>query len=165
MDYAQYINEHSINSRIPTSAIVDGVRYSGDLTTKPDILKALDFYPLEEVYPEEEASDDVHLELDRYEWDSENEHILAHYAYVANDPPPPNTYSKLKILIAAQEAGFINELVAFLNSDQTTKMIWDASNTIEENALLAQYLPSIAQALVKTEAEVKAFLDTNCIAD
>ena len=45
------------------------------------------------------------------------------------------------------------------------KMIWDASNTIEDNELLDEYLPAIGQALGKTPEEIKAFLDDNCVAD
>ena len=80
-------------------------------------------------------------------------------------PEPTKVYSKLKILMAADEAGFVDELMDMIEEDRKTKYIWDASNTIEDNALLQSYLPGIAQALGKTETEVKAFLDQYCVAD
>ena len=77
----------------------------------------------------------------------------------------PTQYSKLKILLAAQNAGFDDTLIAFLESSRVIKYIWDASNVIEDNEMLSQYLPSIANALNKTEEEVRNFLDTYCVAD
>lgn len=85
------------------------------------------------------------------------------------DPPPPpepvHVYSKLKILLAAREAGFLPDLISMIEADPETKWIWDASNTIEDNELLAAYLPAIAQAIGKTPEEVRAFLDENCLAE
>lgn len=91
--------------------------------------------------------------------------------YVETDIPVdsalqgPTQYSKLKILMAAQEAGFAEALIGFIESNKTIEYIWNASNVIEDNALLAAYLPAIAQALDRDEAAVKAFLDAYCIVD
>jgi len=75
------------------------------------------------------------------------------------------SYSKLKILLAAQQAGMDTAFIGLLESNITLKYIWDASNTIEDNELLNTYLPPVGQALNKTPEEIKAFLDENCIAD
>ena len=80
-------------------------------------------------------------------------------------PEGPTQYSKLKILMAARTAGFIDALIAFIESDKTVEYIWNASNVIEDNELLAAYIPAIAQALGKEETAVKAFLDENCTAE
>lgn len=80
-------------------------------------------------------------------------------------PEPIKVYSKLKILMAADQAGLADHLMDLIESDRKLKYIWDASNTIEDNELLGQYLPDVAQALGKTVDEVKAFLDSNCVAD
>ena len=80
-------------------------------------------------------------------------------------PEGPAQYSKVKILLAAQEAGFATDLIALIKSDPMLECIWNASNVIEDNELLAGYLPLIAQALEKTELEIKTFLDENCIID
>ena len=77
----------------------------------------------------------------------------------------PKQYSKLKILMAAQEAGFVNRLIGFIESDKTVEYIWNASNVIEDNELLAAYLPAIAVALERDEEAVKAFLDNHCLVD
>jgi len=84
---------------------------------------------------------------------------------VETKPEGPAQYSKVKILLAAQEAGFATDLIALIKSDPMLECIWNASNVIEDNALLAQYLPIIATALNKSEQEVKVFLDDYCIAD
>lgn len=84
---------------------------------------------------------------------------------VDEKPKGPTQYSKLKILMVAQEAGFADALIGFIEGNKMVELIWNASNTIEDNALLANYISDIAQALGKTEAEVKAFLDEHCIAD
>ena len=78
---------------------------------------------------------------------------------------PPQTYSKLKILLAAQQAGMGSAFINLLESNTMLKLIWDASNTIEDNELLDQYLPTIGQAIGKTPDEIKAFLDENCVVD
>ncbi len=84
--------------------------------------------------------------------------------YIAQ-PPPTKSYSKLKILLAAQNAGMGDAFVGLLQSNATLKLIWDASNVIEDNELLDQYLPDIATALDRTTDEIKAFLDENCAVD
>ena len=84
---------------------------------------------------------------------------------VESKPEGPIQYSKLKILMAAQEAGFADALIAFIEGNKMIELIWNASNTIEDNDLLANYISSIAQALGKTEAEIKAFLNEYCVAD
>ena len=94
--------------------------------------------------------------------------VVQYWVSVEDPPAPPEpikVYSKLKILMAADEAGFADALMDMIEADRKTKYIWDASNTIEDNALLQAYLPGIAQALGKTERELKAFLDTYCLAD
>lgn len=77
----------------------------------------------------------------------------------------PTQYSKLKILMAAQNAGFADALIGFIEGNKMVELIWNASNTIEDNALLGQYISAISQAIGKTEEEIKAFLDEYCIAD
>lgn len=99
----------------------------------------------------------------------------AHRTYTETDIPlekpipeyigGPKQYSKVKIILAAQDAGFVDTLIGFIEADKTIEFIWNASNVIEDNELLANYLPVIATALGKTEEEVKAFLDSYCVVD
>ena len=77
----------------------------------------------------------------------------------------PKQYSKLKILLAAKEAGFLDELVAFIEGNKTVEFIWNASNVIEDNELLASYIPDISQAIGRDERHIKAFLDAYCAVD
>ena len=97
----------------------------------------------------------------------------AHRVYTETDipveqsyiPEGPAQYSKLKILLAAREAGFAEALIAFIESDKTIEYIWNASNVIEDNELLDAYIPAIAAALNKNEEAIKEFLNSYCIAD
>lgn len=84
---------------------------------------------------------------------------------VETKPEGPVQYSKVKILLAAQEAGFATDLITLIKSDPMLECIWNASNVIEDNELLAGYLPLIGAALGKTKSEIRAFLDDNCIVD
>ena len=84
---------------------------------------------------------------------------------VESKPEGPAQYSKVKILLAAQETGFATDLITLIKSDPMLECIWNASNVIEDNELLARYLPTIAAALNKTEIEIKDFLENNCIVD
>lgn len=86
-------------------------------------------------------------------------------AEAGSNVPERPVYSKLKILLAAREAGFLPALISMIEANPETKWIWDASNTIEDNELLAAYLPAVAEAIGKTPEEVRAFLDANCLAD
>lgn len=81
------------------------------------------------------------------------------------EPDKPKQYSKVKILLAAQDAGFVESLIEFIESDKTIEFIWNASNVIEDNELLANYMPVIGQVLGKSEEQVRAFLDDYCLVD
>lgn len=163
--YAKYISETSIDTMIPKSGHdAEGRLVIGDLTKRPDVLAILGYFPLsEDAQPAVE--DGWHLEP-RYR--QEGNSVVKGWLAVEDPPapvPPPAVYSKLKILLAAKTAGFLPDLIAMIEADPETKWIWDASNTIEDNELLAAYLPDIAQAIGKTPEEVRAFLDENCLAE
>lgn len=165
MKYARYIDECTIDEDVPREAYDPlGRLVVGDLTTKPELLVQFNFFPLIES-EEPEAQEGCHVEK-RYA-PGENQ-VIQTWVQV-QDPippsPPPTQYSKLKILLEAQNAGMGEAFVGLLQSNSMLKMIWDASNTIEDNELLDQYLPSIAEALGKTTDEIKAFLDENCAVD
>jgi len=80
-------------------------------------------------------------------------------------PEGPKQYSKVKILLAAQDAGFVENLISFIESNKRIQYIWNASNVIEDNELLSEYISVISDALGKTESEIRSFLDENCIVD
>lgn len=165
MKYVKYINEFTIDENVPREAYdALGRLVVGDLTTKPELLVQFEFFPLIES-EEPEAKEGCHVEK-RYA-PGENQ-VIQTWVQV-QDPvppePPPTQYSKLKILLSLQDTGMGEDFVNLLQSNIMLKMIWDASNTIEDNELLDQYLPTIGQAIEKTPDEIKAFLDENCVAD
>ena len=165
-EYAKYINETTLNYYIPTSLDYNGVHYIGDLTRYPEVLSAFNIFPIENadqdaVVPEQ----GYHIE-ERYALS--NYTIIRSYVSVADPPAPPEptkVYSKLKILMAAKQAGFLDPLIDLIESDREISYIWNASNTIEDNELLSAYIPAIGQALSKTESEIREFLNENCISD
>jgi hypothetical protein len=166
--YAKYISETTINTTIPKSGHdAQGRLVTGDLTNRPDVLALLNYFPVVEQEMPSEPIEGYHYEK-RYAPPDSNDGIVQFWVSVEDPPPPPEpvkVYSKLKILMAADQAGIIDPLMDLIESDRKLKYIWDASNTIEDNALLSAYIPNIAQALAKTEQEVYAFLDNYCIAD
>ena len=169
MTYAKIYSPYHISTVLPKSGRDDeGRLVTGGLENRPDILKKLGFLPVEETEMPSEVIEGHHY-IKKYS-NPDNEKIYQTWESVEDPPPPPaptKVYSKLKILMAAQQADppFIETVIGFLESSPTIKYIWDASNTIEDNELLGQYLPDVAQALGKTVDEVKAFLDSNCVAD
>ena len=100
-----------------------------------------------------------------YTYTVDGDYAHKEYFLVPEGASVVRVYSKLKILLAAKAAGFLPDLIAMIEADPETKWIWDASNTIEDNELLAAYLPAVAEAIGKTPEEVRAFLDANCLAD
>jgi len=161
MKYAKILSPTSISTTPPKSAIINGKLIIGQLPK--DYLASIQFYPYEE-QPQPDVQEGYHLEP-RYE------HIegktVKTWTEVQDTPivEPTNLYSKLKILLASQQAGFDDELIAFFDAEPKVKMIWDASNVIEDNELLEKYLPIIGQALNKTPEEIKTFLNENCVVD
>ena len=165
MKYARYIDECTIDENVPREAYdALGRLVVGDLTTKPELLVQFEFFPLIES-EKPEAEEGCHVEK-RYA-PGENQ-VIQTWVQI-QDPvppePPPTQYSKLKILLSLQDTGMGEDFVNLLQSNIMLKMIWDASNTIEDNELLDQYLPTIGQAIGKTPEEIKAFLDENCVVD
>ena len=162
MKYARYIDEFTVDENVPREAYDSlGRLVVGDLTTKPELLVQFNFFPLIES-EEPEAQEGCHVEK-RYA-PGENQ-VIQTWIQVQDPTPPPVQYSKLKILLAAQQAGMDSAFIGLLESDTTLKYIWDASNTIEDNELLGQYLPAIGQALGKTPEEIRAFLEENCVSE
>lgn len=163
--YGKYISETTINTTIPKLGHdAQGRLVTGDLTNRPDVLALSGYYPVAETPAPSEQTDGYHYEK-RYS-PPENGSIAQSWVSVENPPEPPRIriYSKLKILMAADQAGIADVLMDYIESDRKLKYIWDASNTIEDNDLLKAYMSDIATALSKTEQEIYAFLD-NCLAD
>ena len=153
MRYGKFFTEQTVDAE-DIMATSDGGEYTDE------VLRKLKFYPIETI-GENTGNCRVSYTLVN---DENGGHIEETYT-IDESSVQVAQYSKLKILLAAQQAGFIEALVQFLNADLATKMIWDASNVIEDNELLAAYIPSIAEALNKTPEEIKTFLDENCIAE
>lgn len=179
MTYAKYISETRINPDIPTRADIAGMHYSGDLTKKPEVLKALGFLPVwdsgEPIYIPENSHYEPRYKLvnDESERPEVSEDVLLpeEYPFIAvsyvilEDPKPIFQYSKLKILMMCQQAGLSEKLLGFLKSDEITYQIWLASNVIETNELFYQYIDKIVDVIGKPADEIIAMLNEYCLVD
>ena len=149
--YGKFFTEQTVDAE-DIMATSDGGEYTDE------VLRKLKFYPIETV-----GENTGNCRMSYTLVDDENGgHIEERFIPI---PREPAKYSKLKILLAAQQAGIDSAFVDLLESNTTLKYIWDASNTIEDNELLDQYLPTIGQALGKTPDEIRAFLDENCVSE
>ena len=160
--YAKILSRTSVSKNPPKSATINGKIYIGPLPE--DYLATIGFYPYEEDALPEDIPSGHHAEPF---YEHKNGKTVRAWEIVEDDPPVvlPHLYSKIKILLAAQESGFSDALIEFIESDKTIEFIWNASNVIENNEIFAAYLPSTASALGKTEQEVIDFLEQNCVAD
>lgn len=159
---------------MPSEAI-DGHHYEKRYRLDSEIVEPEEDTSTEEPTVEEEQAapaprdDDADQSVDPEPPQPTVKYTVVQYWVSVEDPPAPpeptKVYSKLKILMAADEAGFADALMDMIEADRKTKYMWDASNTIEDNELLDQYLPTIGQAIGKTPDEIKAFLDENCVAN
>lgn len=150
--YGKFLTEQTID-------VDDIMATTSDDVYTDEVLRREKFYPVVETG---EQSDSPFRSFKYTLVDDENGGHIEEKCTVVSQP---KSYSKLKILLAAQQAGMDTAFIGLLESNTTLKYIWDASNTIEDNELLDQYLPTIGQAIEKTPDEIKAFLDENCVAD
>lgn len=162
MKYAKLLSETTVSFNTPKSATIGGKFVIGSLPA--DYLASIGFYPYDDTEESPTPQEGYHAEA-RYKL-SEGK-VVRYWVEVENPPvvEPIHVYSKLKILLAAEEAGFANELIAFIESDKTIEYIWNASNTIEDNRLLRSYLPAISEALGRDADSIREFLNENCVAD
>ena len=149
--YGKFFTEQTTNAE-DVMCTSDGGEYTDA------VLRANGFYPIETVGDVGSANATIRYSLID---DANGGYIEERYTA----QQVVRTFSKLKILKAAKEAGFLTQLIGFIESNLEVSYIWNASNVIEDNEMFYEYLPSIATALEKTEGEVVAFLVQNCIAD
>lgn len=150
MRYGKFLTENTTDAE-DIMATSDGGEYTDE------VLRADGWFPIETVGDVGSSNSVIRYSLVE---DASGGHIEERYTAL---PENPKLYSKLKILLAAQNAGMGDAFVALLQSNVMLKLIWDASNVIEDNELFEQYLPDIATALGKTEEEIRSFLDENCV--
>jgi len=162
MTYVKRLSETAIDANPPHSAVIDGKVIVGTLPEA--YLNSIGYYR----YSTSTAPtpyDGYHVEA-RYNYDNDENPTQIIQSWVqVKDPDEVAVYSKVKILLAAQEAGFIEQLIEFIKSNTIIECIWNASNTIEDNELLDKYINAVAEALGKTEQQVRDFLDEYCLAD
>ena len=105
--YAKLLSETSIDRNPPRSAVIDGAFVCG--TLPEPYLNSQGWYRLVET-PMPTARDGYHYEF-RFAYDDESAPtaILKNWIEVENPPPPPRTFSKIKLKGAIAEAGLLDE--------------------------------------------------------
>ena len=160
--YAQYISETAVNYRIPTSIDLDGVHYQGNLSNRPDILSALDYYEVVEAEGDQpEPQSGYHLEP-RYAPPADGK-IVCSYVEVA-DPPRNLSISKRKLMNALKGLGIWTQVKAFLETND----YWDdfdmATTLDEQEEMMQRAINALKTAFSLSEETIENII-VNSIAE
>lgn len=160
--YAKLISETQIDTNAPRSAVIDGNTVCGQLPE--DYLNSIGWYRLEES-PAPEPREGYHFEA-RYAYDdAENPtKIEQSWAEVADPPPPPRVFSKLKLKGAIATAGLLPAFKEMLSGMEvapgyTAKEAFDdAVNLSEAHPKFADAIAVAKQILPVTDEQIEAIL-------
>ena len=161
--YAKLINQTTISTNPPRSAIINGAQVVGELPEP--YLNSQGWYRLEQT-PAPDTQDGHHAEP-RYAYDSDEAptRIVQSWVEVEDQPPPPRVFSKLKIVEKADELGLATELIEMLRGNALLYEKWSAAvNLREDNASFASGLALVKQATGLTDEQIAGILDA-CVAD
>ena len=161
--YAHLINQTTISTNPPRSAVIDGAQVVGELPES--YLNSQGWYRLETT-PAPEPQDGYHAEP-RYAYDSDETptRIVQSWEVVQDPPPPPRVFSKLKVIEKADELGLATELIEMLRGNALLYEKWSAAvNLREDNASFASGLALVKQATGLTDEQIDGILAA-CVAD
>ena len=148
---ATFIDEHKICHPSPTEADYLAARWKIYLDT-PE--------------PSPPAPDGYHYEHDGY--DEDNTTIAVKWHAVPNPPPPPRTFSKLKLFAALSAANLWDSLKAWLETQTYEGMnAWMAfslaQDLTEDHPMFAAWFSAAKTALSVDDATAEAILDAATI--
>lgn len=145
------------NSRVIYAA--NGGVYNGRLyPTFPDaVQRALGNLPVApDTPPSDPAPEGYHYEARNYAVDGSE--IRRQYEAVQDAPPPPRTFSKLKIVAALTSAGVWAQAKAYIEQAELYDLYLAAQDFREDNQFFAQGRAALQSALGMTDAQVEAIL-------
>ena len=145
--YAKLLSETSIDRSPPRSAVIDGAFVCGTLPR--DYLATLGYYPLRET-PAPAPAEGCHVEP-RYALDGGE--IVQSWAQVENPPPPPRTFSKIKLKGAIAEAGLLDEFKAMLETIEV-KPGYTAAEAFADAVTLDEDHPDFKDAVALAQREL-----------
>ena len=147
MTYAKLISETAIDRNPPRSAVIDGRFVCGSLPR--DYLATLGYYPLTETDAPAPA-DGCHVEP-RYALDGGE--IVKGWVQVEDPPPPPRTFSKIKLKGAIAEAGLLDEFKAMLEQVEV-KPGYTAAEAFADAVTLDEDHPDFKDAVARAQREL-----------
>ena len=160
--YAHLINQTTISTNPPRSAIIDGAQVVGDLPEP--YLNTQGWYRLETT-PAPDTQDGYHAEP-RYAYDSEETptRIVQSWEVVQDAPPPPRTISKFKLKLAIASKGFLAQFEQLLASVEVlpgysgAAAFADAVTLDEDNPKFVSAVEIVKTEFGMTDEQIEAIL-------
>lgn len=142
--YAKLLSETSIDRKPPRSAVIDGAFVCGTLPAP--YLATLGYYPLRET-PAPAPAEGCHVEP-RYALAGGE--IVQSWAQVENPPPPPRSFSKVRLMRALKARDLWAPVKGFIMSSETFADEWELSTTLDEDHELVKN----AVGALRTQLEI-----------
>lgn len=154
--FAHLINQTTISTNPPRSAVIDGAQVVGQLPEP--YLNSQGWYRLETT-PAPETQDGYHAEP-RYAYDNDETptRILQTWEVVQDAPPPPRSLSKRKLYRALSAAGIWEQVKAYMESVGAWTDFDLATTLDEDDPLIVAAVAALKQSLGLTDEQVEAIL-------
>lgn len=164
MTYAHLIDQTTISTNPPRSAIIDGAQVVGELPES--YLNSQGWYRLEQT-PAPETQDGYHAEP-RYAYDNDEAPtvIVQSWEVVQDAPPPPRTFSRLKLKLVLARKGLLQQFFAALQNIEliegsgymASEAFGDAVTLSEDFEGFGAAVAAIKTALGVTDEQVEEIL-------
>lgn len=156
MTYAHLIDQTTISTNPPRSAVIGGAQVKGELPEP--YLNSQGWYRLDTT-PAPEPEDGYHAEP-RYAYDDAETptRIVQSWEVVQDPPPPPRVFSKLCLVAALMDAGYWTQVKAFIEAQGLMDLYLAAQTFREDDAHFAPALAALRQMLGVTDEEVEKIL-------
>ena len=162
-EYAKYINESTLSFRIPTSLDFEGVHYQGDLRSRPDILSALSFFPVEPDPEQGEppvAEPGYHTE-ERYR---QGDSVIYRRYIVVQDEPRNLSLSKRKLMLNLKALGIWEQVKQFMQTTNDYWDNWEASTTLDEQEEMMQAaVQALKTAFQMSDEQVEEIITNSAV--
>jgi hypothetical protein len=120
--------------------------------------RAAGFLPVVDEPPGAPAPEGKHYEAGDFALDEQSSRIVRQYSLVADPPPPPRTFSKLKCVAALMSANVWPQVKAYIEEAGLYDLYLAAQNFAEDNEYFTQGRAALQTALGWTDAQVEAIL-------
>ncbi|MBQ6103670.1 MAG: hypothetical protein IJL06_08370 [Kiritimatiellae bacterium] len=151
VEFVKLVSSTEIRRDVPKSAVIDGKFVCG--TLPEPYLNSQGWYRLVDT-PMPTARDGYHYEF-RFTYDDESAPtaILKNWVEVQDPPPPPRTFSKIKLKGAIAEAGLLDEFKAMLEQIEV-KPGYTAAEAFADAVTLDEDHPDFKDAVARAQREL-----------